>query len=47
VQVACALIANEVLTAASLPPLTFVSADNGLLGAARVERLNADNPNSH
>ncbi len=46
VQLACALVANEVLTAAGLPSLTFVSADNGLLNAARVERLNADNPNS-
>jgi hypothetical protein len=45
VQLACALTANDVLTAAELPPLTFVSADGDLLDAAVVEGLDTANPN--
>ena len=46
-QLACALAANDVLAVAALPALTFVSADDGLLGAAIKERLNTENPNRH
>ncbi|MBA3946870.1 MAG: type II toxin-antitoxin system VapC family toxin [Herpetosiphonaceae bacterium] len=36
------------LTASAvLPPLTFLSADNDLIAAARSEGLSADNPNLH
>lgn len=47
VQLACALVANNVLAVAGLPPLTFVSADHGLLGAAIDEQFQAENPNHH
>jgi hypothetical protein len=47
VQLACALAANNVLAVAGLPPLTFVSADDGLLGAATSEQFQAENPNHH
>ena len=46
-QLACALAANDVLAVAALPALTFVSADDGLLGAAIKERLNTEDPNRH
>jgi len=45
VQLATALIANEALVAAGLPALTFVAADNDLVGAANTEGLATDNPN--
>lgn len=47
VQLATALVANEALTAASLPPLIFVTADNDLIAAACAEGLVAENPNLH
>lgn len=47
VQLACALTANDVLTAAELPPLTFVSADDDLLDAAAAAGLRTDNPNRY
>lgn len=46
-QLACALAANDVLAVVALPALTFVSADDGLVGAAIIERLNTENPNRH
>ena len=46
-QLACALTANDVLTVAGLPALTFVSADDSLLGAATSEGLVVENPNHH
>jgi hypothetical protein len=47
VQLATALITNEALTAASLPPLTFVAADDDLVGAADTEGLATVNPNRY
>ncbi len=47
VQLACALAANDLLTAAGLPPLTFVSADDDLVAAAIAQHLFAENPNRH
>jgi hypothetical protein len=47
VQLAAALIANDVLTAAGLAPLVFVAADDDLVTAARAEGLTTDNPNLH
>ncbi len=47
VHLASALIANDVLTVAGLPPLTFVSADGDLLDAARAEGLSTENANLH
>lgn len=47
VQLATALILNSALIADTLPPLTFVSADNVLCAAARAEGLPAENPNEH
>ncbi len=47
VQLACALAANDRLTAAGLPPLTFVSADDGLVAAAIAQQLLAENPNRY
>ena len=46
-QLACALAADDVLAVVALPALTFVSADDGLVGATITERLNTDNPNRH
>ena len=45
VHLASALTANDALAAAGLPPLTFLSADYRLLGAAQIEGLATDNPN--
>lgn len=45
VQLATALVANEVLITAGLSPLTFIAADDDLLAAARAKGLTADNPN--
>lgn len=47
VQLATALAANAALTAAGLPDLTFIAADNDLIAAARAEGLAADDPNLH
>jgi hypothetical protein len=47
VQLATALRANELLTAARLPALTFVAADSNLIAAASAEGLSVDNPNQH
>jgi len=47
VQLATALTVHESLLAAGLLDLTFVAADDDLVGAARAEGLAADNPNHH
>ena len=47
VQLAVAVALNSQRTAASLPPLIFVSADIELLDAAVAEGLPVDNPNLH
>ena len=47
VHLASALTANDALAAASLPALTFLSADHRLLNAAHAEGLATDNPNAH
>jgi hypothetical protein len=47
VQLATALRANELLTAARLTVLTFVAADSDLIAAARAEGLSVDDPNRH
>lgn len=47
VQLAAALILNDLLTQAQFSPLTFVAADDDLLAAARSEGLIADNPNRY
>ena len=47
VQLASALLAQETLLAAGLPPLTFLAADGRLLDAAQAEGLATDNPDAH
>ena len=47
VQLAAALDARAVAVAAGLSGFTFVSADEDLLTAARLEELAGDNPNRH
>jgi hypothetical protein len=47
VQLATALIVNDQYVAAGLLGLTFVTADDDLIVAARAEGLTADNPNLH
>lgn len=47
IHLATALTVNATLTAANLPPLTFVAADDDLLAAARAEGLATENPNHH
>ncbi len=47
VQLASALIAQDTLLSAGLPPLTFLAADDRLLAAAQAEGLLTDNPNVH
>ena len=47
VQLSTALDTNTVITAAELPALTFVAADNDLLDAAEAEGLAIENPNLH
>jgi predicted nucleic acid-binding protein len=47
VQLASALLAQDVLRSADLPPLTFLAADNRLLSVAETEGLATDNPNVH
>ncbi len=46
-QLATALLVNDRLTAAGLSLLTFISADDDLLVAARSEGLFTDNPRAH
>lgn len=47
VQLASALIINQALVVAGLPPLIFVAADDRLLTAAQAEGLPTENPNLH
>lgn len=47
VQLATALVAGEALRAAGQPSLIFVAADSDLVAAARLEGLDADDPNLH
>ena len=47
VQLAAAIHVNRALLARSLPPITFVSADDRLLAAALAEGLTIENPNVH
>jgi len=47
VQLASALAANRILQLLALSLLTFLSADDRLVAAARAEGLMADNPNLH
>lgn len=47
IQLATALATNQALTAAGLPGLTFIAADDDLLAAAQSEGLAADNPNHY
>jgi uncharacterized protein len=47
VQLASALEANARLNTSGLSPVTFVSADTRLLGAASKEGLTIDNPDLH
>jgi predicted nucleic acid-binding protein len=47
VQLSSALIAQNTLLSAGLPPLTFLTADDRLLVAAQAEGLATDNPNAH
>ena len=45
VQLASALVVNDVLVATGLPALTFLAADDRLVRAALAEGLAAENPN--
>ncbi|NJN94737.1 MAG: type II toxin-antitoxin system VapC family toxin [Anaerolineales bacterium] len=45
IQLATALATNQALTAAGLPGLTFIAADDDLLAAAQREGLATNNPN--
>ncbi len=47
VQLASALKANQVLSAANLSALSFISADTRLTTVAQLEGLPVDNPNLH
>jgi uncharacterized protein len=47
VQLASALLAQDVLRSAGLPPLILLSADDRLNAAASAEGLAVDNPNDH
>ncbi len=47
VQLAGALVVNRILLANELPLLTFVTADDDLADAARLEGLATENPNQH
>lgn len=46
-QLATALVANQILISHKLGALTFVCADNRLYNAAVSERLTVDNPNNY
>jgi len=45
-QLACALVAGDLLRAAGVYPVRFVSADDELLAAAAIEGLAVANPNA-
>ncbi len=47
VQLASALLVNQILQSAHLPSLIFLSADDRLNKAAAAEGLSVDNPNDH
>lgn len=47
VQLATALVNNEILQAQNLPSLAFIAADDDLLTAARAQQLPVDNPLDH
>jgi len=47
VQLASAILADNVLQASGTPALMFLAADDRLLAAARLEGLAIDNPNLH
>jgi predicted nucleic acid-binding protein len=47
IQLASALESNARLVAAGLSPITFLSADNRLLGVASTQGLATDDPNAH
>jgi len=47
VQLATALVTNEILQAQNLLSLVFVAADNDLLNAAEAEQFPVDNPLDH
>ena len=47
VQLAGAIVVNRELVASELPALIFVSADNNLCEAGKVEGLQVENPNLH
>lgn len=47
VQLAAALRAHAIVTAAGFPGLTLISADEDLNSAAQLEGLASDNPNAH
>jgi len=46
-QLATALVANQILVSNGLPALTFVCADNRLCNAANSEGLIVENPNNY
>ena len=47
VQLAAALELHTLRAQLSLPPITFISADDALNAVARAEGLSVDNPNHH
>jgi uncharacterized protein len=47
IQIASALVANDVLVATSLPPLVLLSSDDRMNEAALAEGLAIDNPTLH
>jgi len=47
IQLATALVANQILVSYGLPALTFVCADNRLCNAADSEGLIVENPNNY
>jgi hypothetical protein len=44
IQLASAILANEILAQANFPELTFLASDQKLLDAANAENLQTDNP---
>ena len=47
IQIASALVANDVLVATSLPPIVLLSSDDRMNQAALVEGLTVENPELH
>jgi predicted nucleic acid-binding protein len=47
IQLATALVANQILVSHGIPALTFVCADNRLCNAATSEGLTVENPNNY